>query len=89
VVWQEPLMAFAQRQHLGALQEAAHAVRILLLVHHSTLSSDAPDQRQAKERTPIRASCARYGSRDGPGARPDRRLRLFDVTIARYEPLPN
>ena len=61
VVGKEALVPFAQRQHLGALQEAAHAVGVLLLVHHSTLSFDAPDQRQAKERTPIRASCARYG----------------------------
>jgi hypothetical protein len=37
MVWEETLVAFAQRQHLGALQEAAHALRVLFLVHHSTL----------------------------------------------------
>ena len=56
VVGNEALMAFAQRQHLGALQETPHALGVLLLVHLSTLSFRAPVVRRAKERTLSEAS---------------------------------
>ena len=42
VVGNKPLVAFAQRQHLGALQESPHALGVLLLVHLSTLSFAPP-----------------------------------------------
>ena len=42
MVGHEALMAFAQRQHLGALQEAPHALGVFLLVHLSTLSFAPP-----------------------------------------------
>jgi len=52
MVGNETLVALAQRQHLGALQEPTHALRVLLLIHHSTLSFHAPGKQRAKERTP-------------------------------------
>ncbi len=80
MIWNEALVTLAQRQHLGALQESAHAVGVLFLVHRSTLSFHAPVQRQAKERTPIRASCARYGVAKG-GRKTGRAMRLLVVTM--------
>ena len=53
VVWNEALVAFAQRQHLGALQEAAHALRVLLLVHHSTLSFRRPRSSGRRKSGPL------------------------------------
>jgi hypothetical protein len=72
-------MAFAQRQHLGALQETAHALGVFLLIHHSTLSFNAPVERQAKERTPIRASHDRYRV---PSRRNKTRQRVRPLAIA-------
>jgi hypothetical protein len=72
MIGNQPLMAFAQRQHLGALQEAPHALGVFLLVHLSTLPFRAPVLRRAKERTLSEASCADMG-RDPGLARPDRR----------------
>src|SRR5262249_28881355 len=51
VVGDQPLVTFPQRQHLCALQETAHSVGVLLLVHFSTLSFAPPVSRRAKERT--------------------------------------
>src|SRR5260370_9039245 len=65
-------MAFAQRQHLGALQEAPHALGVFLLVHLSTLSFAPPSCGGRKSGPSREASCADMG-RDPNLARPDRR----------------
>src|SRR5260370_7426295 len=64
-------MAFAQRQHLGALQEAPHALGVFLLVHLSTLSFAPPSCGGRKSGPSQEASCAAMG-RDLNLATPDR-----------------
>src|SRR5580692_8003810 len=71
MVGHKPLVAFAQRQHLGALQEAPHALGVFLLVHLSTLSFAPPSCGGRKSGPSQEASCADMG-RDPNLARPDR-----------------
>src|SRR5580693_2811546 len=71
MVGHKPLVAFAQRQHLGALQEAPHALGVFLLVHLSTLSFAPPSCGGRKSGPSQKASCADMG-RDPNLARPDR-----------------
>src|SRR4029079_12640114 len=70
MVWEETLVALAQRQHLGALQEAAHALRVLFLIHHSTLSSTPPINGGRKS-GPLSGHPASDMGSNAPDARPD------------------
>ena len=70
VVWNEALVPFAERQHLRALQEAAHAVRVLVLVHHQPFLWTPPINGRRKS-GPLSGHPALDMGSNGPGARPD------------------
>ncbi len=50
MVWNKPLVAFAKRHHLGALQEAPHAFGVFFLIHTQPFPL-RPVERRAEERT--------------------------------------
>ena len=71
VVGNEPLVTFAQSQHLGTLQETAHALGVLLLIHFSTLSF-APPSSAGERVDPLQRHPGADMGRDPDLARPDR-----------------
>ena len=83
VVGNEPLVAFAQSQHLGALQEAAHALGVLLLVHFSTLSF-APPSSAGERADPLQRHPDADMGRVSDLARPDRPCGFSRPTMPGY-----